>query len=576
MTIITYEDLPIRVMAKDNDPDIEKPASAGEGARSSSGALAIQLPPDRVVWAEARRLVGNKNIRVEDLAICTAQDPIIVLDLLRIANAMFFSGGRSPITSTKSAIIRLGSDVVLDALEKLGERPGFEERKVARCIEDHRQRAKRISIVSSILAEALARNLTDDAQTAGLFAAMGEMLATAHFGSVYVSLAESNQRASVNYRLAQDHRFDCERMGLTYLRRNGIPEAILFAIDREAASRVPERAILRPICQAAVEMCDAFDLKRWEKLAPGKQLPPKSAVRMLQIAEPQYLKIYERASEYLFSAKVIEDMRREGGVSSRSSGATALTPTDALNADIGKLVQGDDRSEPADVPPPVMPPSRRGGAGGEQSARAGLLDAVESVEESREAIDQFSLDAAKSRKKTTARSSETVVITPPEIYTTNGTTIVSSIVERFEKATRSEELLAQLLESLVDKGPFEKSALIVVSKDRKSAVVVAARGPNIGNGQRLNLDDPLSPLAQCFSKVQSFGNKESPVSPFGSKAFALAPIDADHDTPVALYADCGNSATLSFEARRVFRAVVEVLNRRLPGIPGGIPVEVSI
>jgi len=565
-----------RVMAKENPPDTEKPVPTGDGVRSSSGALSLQLPPDRIVWAEARRLVGNKNIRVEDLAICTAQDPVIVLDLLRIANAMFFSGGRSPITSTKSAIIRLGSDVVLDALDKLGERPGIEDPKVSRWFEDHRQRGKRISIIASIFAEALARNLTEDAQTAGLFASMGDMLAAAYLGSAYVTLAEANQRASVNYRLAQDHRFDCERMGLSFLRRNGMPEALLFAIDREAASRVPERAILRPICQAAVEMCDAFDLKRWEKLAPGKQLPPKSPIRMLQIAEPQYLKIYERASEYLFSAKVIEEMRRDGGSVTAAPTSRQTSSTAELNADIGKLVKGEVEQEPVGSVPPIIPPARRVPLAGEEGARVGIAGAVKSVVESRETIDQFSLVDAKSRKKTVARSNETVMIAPPEIHTSNGTTIVTSIVQQFDQATRSEELLAQLLEALVDKGPFEKSALIVVSKDRKSAVVVAARGPDIGNGQRLSLDDPLSPLAQCFSKVQSFGSKESPVSPFGSKAFALAPIDADHETPVALYADCGNSGTLSFEARRVFRAVVEVLNRRLPGIPGGIPVEVSV
>jgi hypothetical protein len=128
---------------------------------------------------------------------------------------------------------------------------------------------------------------------------------------------------------------------------------------------------------------------------------------------------------------------------------------------------------------------------------------------------------------------------------------------------------------LVDNGPFEKSALIVVSKTKRNAIVVAARGPMIGTGQKLDIDDPLNPLAQCFSKVQSFGNKESDLSPFGSKSFALAPINADHETPVALYADCGNDKAITFEARRVFRTVVEILNERLPLIPGGIPVELG-
>jgi HD-like signal output (HDOD) protein len=562
-------------MTKDKFIEDEKGSAGGDSTRSSGAALSLQLPPDRAVWAEARRLVGNKNIRVEDLAICAAQDPVLVMELLRIANAMFFSGGRSPITSAKSAIIRLGSDVVLDTLNKIGERQDFEDPRVVAFVEEHRQRAKRISILSSILAEALARNLTEDAQTAALFAPMGEILAVAYLKRKYLALAEGTSRSTMNYRLVQEYKFDCEKMGVMYLRRNGVPEAILFAIDREAASRVPERAILRPLCQAAVEMCDAFDSKRWEKLAPGKQLPPKSPTRMLQIAEAQYLKIYERASEYLFSAKVIEDMRKEGGRPSSTPPASDERGQVELNSEIGALVGPDSSSKttPQAIPnlqtsvepSPVV-----------SNMRSGIADTVKVLEDARSQIDQFGLSDAKAHRKEVARSTEVVFVEPPVIHTTNGTTIVSAITGQFEQATRSEELLSQLLQSLVDKGPFEKSALIVVSKDRKSAVVVAARGPNIGNGQKLSLDDPLSPLAQCFSKVQSFGNKESPVSPFGSKAFALSPIDADHDTPVALYADCGNSATLSFEARRIFRSVVDVLNQRLPSIPGGIPIEVSV
>ena len=151
--------------------------------------------------------------------------------------------------------------------------------------------------------------------------------------------------------------------------------------------------------------------------------------------------------------------------------------------------------------------------------------------------------------------------------------IVSAFLDIMNSAEKSEDLLSQILAKLVDSGPFQKSALIVVSKDRTKALVVAARGPNIGNGQELDISDPLNPLAQCFSKVQSFGNKKNKCSPFGSKSFALAPIDADHTTPVALYADCGNEGSISFDARRVFRTVVEILNEKLPNIPGGIPVE---
>ena len=93
-----------------------------EAAKGSGRPFSILFPPDMVVWNEARRLVIDKNIRVEDLAVIASQDPAIVIELLRTSNAMFFSGGRSPITSVKTAIVRLGSDVVLDTLEKMRDR----------------------------------------------------------------------------------------------------------------------------------------------------------------------------------------------------------------------------------------------------------------------------------------------------------------------------------------------------------------------------------------------------------------------------------------------------------------------
>jgi hypothetical protein len=165
-------------------------------------------------------------------------------------------------------------------------------------------------------------------------------------------------------------------------------------------------------------------------------------------------------------------------------------------------------------------------------------------------------------------------VKPPAMASAKSTKAVSNIANAIDNATDSETLLKDLLGMLVGPGLFKKSALIVVSKDKLRALVVAARGPNITNGQTLVIDDPLSPLAECFSKVQSFGNRESKVSPFGSKAFAVAPVDAPHDTPVALYADCGDEGAIPFEARRIFRNVIDILNQKLPYLPGSIPIEV--
>ncbi|NDC37324.1 MAG: hypothetical protein EBZ48_04655 [Proteobacteria bacterium] len=54
----------------------DKPSSTSEQGRTSGGPFAIQLPPDAAVLAEARRLVGDRSTRMEELAVCVSQDPV--------------------------------------------------------------------------------------------------------------------------------------------------------------------------------------------------------------------------------------------------------------------------------------------------------------------------------------------------------------------------------------------------------------------------------------------------------------------------------------------------------------------
>lgn len=551
-----------------------------EHSRAGGGPFSLMFPPEATIWAEARRLVADKNTRVETLALLASQDPVIAIELLRISNAMYFAGGKSAITTMKQAIIRLGSDVVLETLENLKDRVPFENEDVAFWFESHRAKAKKLAIVAKILSEAVARNLNDDCEMAALLMRMGEMLAVAHFKEEYVKLAEEHSRSGVNYRLAQDHKFDVERMGLNYLRRLGIPEALLFAIDRDGRSRTPDRAIMKPLCSAAQEMVEAFDSNRWDKLTPGKPLPPKSALRMLGFTDPQYLKLYERISEYLFSSRLEDEKKKQQALVAEAQSAVEEVAEEAaepaqdteFQSEIQNII--DDSAEEETAPQPV----KTAGKEKEKQASAVKQTVIKTIPESIEQRNEiFSLKKSADKEKKVARVEQkaaTPMQAPPSMRTAGANKMMSSVSSMLDNANTSEELLSSLLQMLVDQGPFEKSALIVVSKDRKHAIVVAARGPNIGNGQKLELTDPLSPLAKCFSKVQSFGNRSSSESPFGSKAFALAPIDADHETPVALYADCGPSGSISFEARRIFRNVVDVLNQKLPSVPGGIPVEI--
>lgn len=566
-------------MAEDQDQNIDQLPEElkSDGLKTSGGPLGIVLPPEMDVWRESRRLANDRNVRVEDLAVCASQDPSIVLELLRVANAMYFSGGRPPITTTKAAIQRLGQDIVTDTLEKMKDRPKLEEEDVRHWFEVHRSRCKRTAIIARVISEVSAKTLSDDSQTAGLMMYVGDLVAVAYFRERYVNLAEDMSRSAINYRLVQDFKFDPEQIGLAYLRRHGIPEAVIFALDRESRAKSPERAIMRPICSAAGEMVEAFDANRWEKLAPGKKIPPMSAIRLLQLSDSQYLKLYERVSEFLFAIKMQEEKKKHAKILAPAQSETEqeqeqeqekLEPkfsriqeeTDSLEADIQNLLKG-----------PI-----------EESTDEQLSEKIEPFKVRSNnptqilQLGKYDLGKIKDGPSKPARKKKREVEAPPQMRTKGGNALVSSICSATETATSSEELLTEILKILTDNGgPFKRSALIVVSKERDSALVVAARGPNITNGQTLVLDDPLSPLAQCFAKVQSFGSQKSKNSPWGSKAYAVAPLDAEHNTPVALYADCGDDGSISFEARRVFRNVVDILNQKLPQLPGGIPVEVS-
>lgn len=552
---------------------------AESAPRAINGPHGLLFAPDVRVWNEARKLVSEKNFRVDDLSICALQDPVLVIELLKVSNAMYFGVSRQAICSVKTAIQRLGSEEVNKVLTELKERPPFEDEAIAKCFEEQRSRTRRIGIVAKLISAMVSQSIAEEVQAAGCLLQFGELLAIGHFGPLYVRLLDSSSRASVNYKLSQEHKFDVDKMGVNYLQRNGIPELIISILDREGAPKAATFAIAKPICYSAAELVEAWDADRWNKLAPGKKVAPKSAIRLLGLNDNQYLKLYERVTEYLFTAKQI-DMAQSSEQHSFAEPADARptieislpelpkapertgVETGALEDEIFALLGGLDLSAPAT---PAATPATPAAAKPLPNTRVSGAVA-------------FKPSAPPPRKEFEPKVTPPNAVKKPEgpvLRTPEGNRVVGNVSKMFTEAKSSEEVLTSLLGMLVDGGPFKKTALIVVSKDRKNAIVVAARGENIGNGQKVELDDPLSPLAQSFSKVQSFGTRSNEASPFGSKAFALAPLAVDHDTPVSLYADCGNDASLTFEARRIFRTVVELLNKKLPEMPGGIPIEIA-
>lgn len=540
-----------------SQPHVTPPTTAATARTGSPLERAFTVHP--AILATTATLAENRGTKLNDLALCALQDPILALELLRLANSQVFSAGRPTVSTISAAIMRVGAQELLKVLGRLKSRDAFADPDLFRIFEKHRSRSRRAGIVSRMIAEVVAKSLAEDCHTAGIFMYIGELLATAHLGRKYVALHDAYNPATVLCRLAQDHRFNVEKMGLSYLQRNGIPESITFATYREGKPKNAARTPIKSICFAAVELIDAFDQNRWEKIAPGRQLPPKSSLRFLQLSEAQYLKLYERAAEYLYADKLHQEQ----------ISVSDLNPVEPLTRDeeFDFIIQTPESLLLDDGDPSLQQELLSVlGSPDDTPARAGSAGTSSTLG------NDFGAQLPPRAAATTTTPSQ---IPAPTLHTPAANALVRRVSASLTAAQSREELLGEILAILTENGgPFQRSALIIVSRDRSSAVVVAARGTEISTGQRFALTDPLSPLAQCFSKVQSFGSTANQASPWGARAFALAPLEAVHTTPVALYADCGDRGSITFEARRIFRSVVDLLNQRLPSMPGGLPVEV--
>lgn len=497
---MTEEDIEDTVATTQADDE-----SSSEERRHSGGPLAIDLPPDARTLNSALVLASDRNARINTLAQIVAEDPILSLELLRVANAMFYSGDRPSILNVRTAVVRLGSGSVVDALNKIKQRPALQPAEVAEEFEMLRRQSGQIAVVAEIVAGIAHRDLTELAAIAGLMTQMGHLIACAYFGERYLELVRSRSRASAQYKLQQDHNFDLVTIQLGYLRMRGIPQEVLLSLDKNAQCKTPAQAALRFIVQSSIELVDAYSRDQFDRYKKQGDLPSKSNLRLLKLGEHQYEEMIELVTAYL-EAPEGEVARGEGldAVPEAAEGAEGFAPTSF---------------PPAEVPPP--PP---------------------------ETPDTFS-DEAKS---------------------------ALALIKRLcEESKNSQELLNNVMQLLITEGPYRRAALIIVGAGGHSAKLHIEVGSGFERGSTIPILDPVSPLAMCLMKVKSFNAQgiEDILSPFGTSAYALAPLTVSYPTPVLLYADCGTEKPLALESRKIFRMVMGLLNHVLPRLSGGLPKE---
>lgn len=282
------------------------PPSGSGGQKTLSGVYALSIPPDMRAWGAVRQMVADPGVRMDEVSREICSDPALVIHVLKASSSMHYSAGKPPVTTIKSAMERLGGNGAVETLESLKDIPPIENPDVVRWIEVGRRRGRHCGRISRIWAEVLAQSLAEDAHVTGALGFTGDILAPMHFGEVFTRIAAENPRVKVLYKLEKDHNFDLEKVGVSYLTRIGIPDSITFALDPAGQTKTPSRAVLKPICAAAIEMTMAFELDKWDKFAPGGAINPKSAIKLIKMTEAQYTTVYERAGQYLF-----EERRKE-------------------------------------------------------------------------------------------------------------------------------------------------------------------------------------------------------------------------------------------------------------------------
>lgn len=500
---------------------------SGEKTNVSRGPLGIDLPANPETLAEARRLAVEPDVRIQTLAATIAQDPVISLEILRGANSTFFTGDRPPTTSIKNGVVRLGSGAVANVLDGIAARPALPTPELQGQLEVLRMLSQQVAVVSTIIAKTVAGELVESAQTAGLMFHMGQMIACAYLGDRYLSVTGAKNTSAVVYKLMHDFEFDARSIQLSYLRNRGVSQEIFYALDRDLQCKTPTQATLRFVVQGAHELVEAALGGKWDKYSPSTPLPAKSSLRLLKLSDYQYSAIFERVEAYLtgsggeFDDDIEEEQSDDQSASSRKSkpGTPVLSAVDT----------------PVDVP---------------QVDVAIPVDPVPEIYSKEEFDTQVSALCSKNQD------------------------MIEYLQSLCSKCGSVDELLTRTLSLLVNNGPYDRAALVLVGANREKGIIHTSVGSQLAESKELVFSDPLSPIAMCLNKVSSFNTShelpDETLSPFGITAFALSPLKVDDDTPVVLYADCGDEKPIPMEARKVFRLVVALLNQLLPSLPGGL------
>ncbi len=477
-----------------------------------------QLPIDKQTCSKVLGLLEDESVSVNVLEAAISKDPAIVL-------AIFQEGIQSQtLTSSKGsldikdAIVSIGQTRLKELLEEFTVSLSPVPDEYETWVKIIKHKCGKCSDVAQIIAMRCNRSVTTQVKAIGLLAYTPELHALIKLKDRYTALLENGYgKAKLRYKLSQEHKFDFDHEAKKFYKSVGLGEKTISLLDYDSSLSDEELLLKKAILLSAIEFVDAFLEDRIENLSAEKAIPPKSSRRLLGLTKENYRGLYEAVSDYLKSGKLEEfSLSEEEVVEEEAEEDTVETVKEGASSTESEI----DKTVPiAPQEPQVAPPALR--------------------------------------QKKTKVTEQTL----------------NKIIGLFEGAEEVQELLLSLLDMLIKDGPFKRTALLVVSPEERRAAPLLFRGEETEVITELTIDNPLSPLLNLQSKVVSCSRKKSDISPFGCGTYAMAPLEVNYDSPVVLYADCGDGTVINFEARRLFRRSVTLLNQMLPDMDGTISAE---
>ena len=337
--------------------------------------------------------------------------------------------------------------------------------------------------------------------------------------------------------LQSNFSFDPTKVQLEYFKNKSLPGLIFFAFDKELKCNTNAQSSLRFIVDAASEMAEAQADNKLDRYRYFNKLPTKSSLRLLKINENAYEAIFEEIEEAL------------GIVVSREPEVAGVE--DSKEEEIAEF-----------VPPEAIHHSLEESSTTFFSRRAPTL-----IMDRSELVNYFT----QSGSTVFIEKASDVIEQERNELSSSSEAIVGMLQSLCQNATSTKELIKDLMEIVTEKGPFSRTAIIEITENRKEAFIHTAVGEDfdkLEKFQMLAVKDSLSPLSIGCTKVQSFNSKNNPdnISPFGITSYAISPIKTNSMPQLVFYADCGTEKPLPFEARKVFRLAVAILNQTLPNL----------